>query len=278
MDLSAVRKGMPDIAVGDLLGSSLMNLLILGVADMLHRNPQKMFSRSASQHTLSAAMSINVTAVAILAIFLGPELSDARIGEVGLGPMAVGLCYLLGLRLIYFEQRTISYAAPKNCAQLKRTALTSALSVYLLSALAIFIAAPFVAESAAEIADHSGLGRTFIGSSLVAFSTSLPKVASTLAAVCMGAFDLAIGNIFGSNSFNMILILPLDYLHPGNLLGDVSRNHMLTGIAVILATSVAIMGQLYHEEKRKMLIEPDAAAVIAIVILALYGLYWTSGG
>jgi cation:H+ antiporter len=134
-----------------------------------------------------------------------------------------------------------------------------------------------MAESAGAIAEMTGLGKTFIGSTLVAFCTSLPELVSTIAAVRMGAFDLAVGNIFGSNSFNMILLVPLDWLHPGNLLGSISRSHVLTALGVILATSVAVMGQLYHEEKRKKIIEPDALAIIAVVIGALYVLYWVGG-
>ncbi len=155
---------------------------------------------------------------------------------------------------------------------------SGAISTYFASALAVFVAAPFLAEAAGDIADSTGLGKTFVGTTLVAFCTSLPEVVSTVAAVRMGAFDLAVGNIFGSNSFNMILLIPLDFSHAGNLLGAVSRSHILTGLAVILATSVVVMGQLYQSEKRKKFIEPDAFAVMAIVISALLILYWTSGG
>jgi type VI secretion system protein VasG len=75
----------------------------------------------------------------------------------------------------------------------------------------------------------------------------------------MKAFDLALGNIFGSNSFNMILLVPLDLVHPGALLASVSQTHILTALAAIMATAVAVLGQLYKIEKRIRFIEPDAA-------------------
>jgi cation:H+ antiporter len=149
-----------------------------------------------------------------------------------------------------------------------------ALVIYGLSALVIFLASPFMAGNAGKIADMTGLGRTFIGSTLVAFSTSLPEVVSTVAAVRMGAFDLAVGNIFGSNTFNMFLFVPLDFFHSGSLMGAVSKNHVLTALGVIMTTSVAVMGQLYHEERRKTLIEPDAVAVIGLVLGSFFTLYW----
>lgn len=274
VDVSAIRKGMPDLAVGDLLGSSLMNLLILGVADLIHQNPRKMFSRVGAQHALAAVMSINMTTLAAIAIFLGPQLLSLGVGEIGLGPLMIGAVYILGLRLVYYDQRMSKQGSEETTTTARRRELAQAFSVYLASALVIFIAAPFMAAAAGEIADMTGLGKTFIGSTLVAFCTSLPELVSTIAAVRMGAFDLAVGNIFGSNSFNMILLIPLDWVQPGNLLGSVSRSHVLTALAVILATSVAVMGQLYHEEKRRKLMEPDAAAVIAVVLGALYVLYW----
>ncbi|MBP9707160.1 MAG: sodium:calcium antiporter [Oligoflexales bacterium] len=276
VDVSAIRKGMPDLAVGDLMGSSLMNLLILGIADLVHRSPHKMFSRAGAQHALSAAMSINVTVLAAIAILLGPQLAGIEVGEIGIGVLAIGVAYILGLRLVYYDQQLVVRGEGGATSQgtNKRGALSRAISIYMLSALVIFIAAPFLADAAGEIADLTGLGKTFIGSTLVAFCTSLPEVVSTITAIRMGAFDLAVGNIFGSNSFNMIVLIPLDWFHQGNLLASVSNTHVLTALAIILATSVAVMGQLYHEEKRKKFIEPDALAVIGIVVGALLLLYW----
>lgn len=274
VDVSAIRRGMPDLAVGDLMGSSLANLLILAVADLLHRNPNKMFSHAGAQHALSAAVSINMTVIACIAIFLGPQLGRLGLGEIGLGPVAIGIAYILALRLVYQDQRPIGPPSGLKKNGGRKAALAKALSTYAASALAIFIAAPFLAEAAGRIADISGLSKTFIGTTLVALCTSLPELVSTLTAVRMGAFDLAVGNIFGSNSFNMLLLIPLDLIQEGNLLGAVSRNHVLTGLSVILASSVAVMGQLYQAEKRRKFVEPDAFAVIAIVVASLGALYW----
>lgn len=276
VDISAIRNGMPDIAVGDLLGSSLMNLMILAVADLSHQNPRKMFSPAGAKHALSAAMSINVTTLAAAAMLLGHNLREIGIGEIGIGTLAIGSVYFLGLRLVYLDQQNTLRSKNLQISLGRKQALGKALSVYFACALAVFIAAPFMAESAGSIAEISGLGKTFIGSTLVAFCTSLPELVSTIAAVRMGAFDLAVGNIFGSNSFNMLLLIPLDWIHEGNLLGAVSQGHVLTALGVILATSVAVMGQLFSEEKRKKIVEPDALAIIAVVVTTLYVLYWTS--
>jgi cation:H+ antiporter len=91
----------------------------------------------------------------------------------------------------------------------------------------------------------------------------------------MGAFDLAAGNMFGSNAFNMVLLIPLDVAYrKGSLLAAVSPNHALTCLATIIITCVAVAGQLYQVERRTKLIEPDAVLVIVLICGAISLLYW----
>lgn len=277
VDLSAVRANMPNLAVGDLFGSSLFNLLILAVADLIHKGRGILFSRASAKHALSASMSISVTALAGIGILLASYLEKYSIAEVGVVSLVVVVAYVFGLRMIYFDQNSGSInsevlQAEQNVPQRKK--LLFAVSGYLMAAAVILGAAPFLAESAGEIADKTGLGRTFVGTTLVAFSTSLPEFASTLAAVRMGAYDLALGNIFGSNAFNMILLAPLDMFYKGSLLASVSVTHVFTCFATILITSVAVMGQLYQVEKRKRFLEPDAMLIILLVVGALAVLFF----
>lgn len=74
------------------------------------------------------------------------------------------------------------------------------------------------------------------GTILVALATSLPELVSTLAAFRMGAPDLALGNIFGSNAFNMILFMPLDIMYPKVLFSSVRSIHAVTAMSVVAAT------------------------------------------
>lgn len=274
VDISAIRNNMPDLAVGDLIGSSVFNLLILAIADLLHKGTSPIFSKASSKHALSGAMSMSVTAIAGISIFLEQRLQTFSFGEIGLGTLAIAIVYIFSLRLMYFDQKvTISNFHEDTKLKEKQVTLFNAVTGYLFSALAIFIAAPFLAEAGGNIADLSGLGKTFIGSTLIAFSTSLPELVSTLVAVRKGAFDLALGNIFGSNTFNMLLLTPLDMMYKGSLLAAVNPVHIFTCLATILITSIAVMGQLYQVEKRKKLIEPDALVVILLIILTNLVLY-----
>jgi cation:H+ antiporter len=81
--------------------------------------------------------------------------------------------------------------------------------------------------------------------------------------------DLAIGNIFGSNAFNMLLLAPLDAVQPGSLFAAISPIHALSCFSAILVTTVAVMGQLYQVENRRRFVEPDALLMLALIFGAL---------
>ncbi len=204
--------------------------------------------------------------------------SNMTFYNVSVAALGLGSAYLLGMRLVYMDQRL---GAPLHTADPEMTseaaeprALAKALIGFGLAAAVIVFAAPFLADAAGVIAQLSGLGGTFVGTTLVALSTSLPELVTSLAAIRIGAADLALGNILGSNVFNMALLLPLDLAYPGQLFADVSIAHALTALSVIVVTAVVIMGQLYQAERRVRLVEPDGWLIIVLVLGSLAMVYF----
>ena len=281
VDISAVRAGLPNLAAGDLLGSSLMNLLILAIADLATRSRGGMLSREAAGHALSGALAVTLTALVGLALFVSKRLPDPSFCEVSAPVWAILAGYVLGVRTVFLDQRVSARAAAEAAKELpgasdrpsQRRSLWRALGEFAIATTALFLAGPRMAVAAGEIADATGLGATFIGTTLVAFCTSLPELVSTLAAVRMRAFDLAIGNILGSNAFNMILFVPLDYMHGGPLFAALAESHAISCLAAVVATSIVVMGQLYQVNERWRLIEPDALLVVSIILGSLWLVY-----
>jgi cation:H+ antiporter len=277
IDVSAVRQGNPNLAVGNLFGSCLFNLLILAICDLLHRSRGRMISRASVEHALSATQSIALIALGGLGIILEPKIAPYALGPIGLSSIAIIGAYLLGLRVMFYDQRLDSskiFMTDDNNRKTRRRYLANTVFGYLSAAVLILIAAPFVAESSSAIAEFTGLGNTFIGTSLLAFCTTLPEFVASLSAVRMGAYALAIGNVFGSNAFNMLLIAPLDFVSGSPLLATISPTHLVTCFAIIIITAVAVIGQLYQVEKRKAFLEPDAVLIVFLVIGALLGIYF----
>ncbi len=273
VDVNAALRGLDDLAVGDLMGSSLANLIILAVADLLTKSKGGMLSRAAARHALSGAMAIALTALAGLMLVsrLGVSL-----GGVGLGSTIVFAVYVMGIRIVVYDQRMAAQETAVGPTARARApgALRRAIAQFAAAAVVILIASPFVARSAGQVAELSGLGNTFVGTTLVAASTSLPELVATMASIRMGAFDLAVANIFGSNAFNMAMLLPIDLASDGPLLSRVSTTHVTTALWAVVIMATAIVGQLYHVERRRRLIEPDALLVIALVVVALVMVYY----
>jgi cation:H+ antiporter len=271
VDVSAIRQGNPDLAVGDLLGSSLINMLILALLDLFTRSRGKMLSRQSAAHALSGSVAAALTAVVGIGLLTGERFAAYAILNISPFIIVLVFAYVLGVRLVYLDQRiALRSAAEKGIEELPLPAgmtLGKAGLGFAACALVILVAGPYLASAADDLAVQLKLGKSFVGTTLVAFFTSLPELVSMIAALQIGATDLAIGNVFGSNAFNMILFAPLDLLHTGSLFADVNATqHAITCLAAILAMLVAVMGQLYQVEARTRLIDPDAWLVIAIVV------------
>lgn len=276
VDIHAVKNNLPDIAVGDLLGSCLFNLLILALLDFVY--PSKFrgtsFSPKYLHHSLSAVLVIILASLVGIGIASKLEVS---IFGVSLFAWAVLLVYLYGLRLIFIDGKIKSVEQESNDelnVSNKTALLAWAFFGYIASSLVILFAAPYLVEAADKIAAASGVGHTFIGTTLVALTTSLPELVATLAAFRMGSLDLALGNIFGSNAFNLILFVPLDYLFTGSLFSSVSGIHAVTAFSVVTVTGVAVMGQLYRKKERARFTEPSSETVVVVIFGFLLLLYF----
>ena len=111
VDVAAVRGGMPDLAVGDLLGSSLMNLLILAGVDLAQRSGRRMLSREAASHALSATLSIALTGLVGLALLTAGRLPPLAGLGIGGWSWAILVAWLLGARMLFLDQRISARAA-----------------------------------------------------------------------------------------------------------------------------------------------------------------------
>lgn len=114
-----------------------------------------------------------------------------------------------------------------------------------------------------QIVDLTGLGGLWIGVVLMAGATSLPELFIDVSAALIDTPDLAAGDLFGSNAFNMAVFFFVDVAYrSGPLFNSVSDAHAITALWSILLMSIALMGIIYRVEKRYMLIEPASFVII----------------
>jgi len=279
--VSAALIDSPDLAAGDLFGAGMTNMLTLALIDLFHRQ-KKVWQQATLDHALSAGLAIFLTGLAAFFVLHG---SDVKHGGVGLGSMLLLLFYIFGMRLVFRQenmrrrQREIELVVEGQSEEeakqpSKREGLRRASLGFTVTALALLVAAPFLAGSANAIAEQSGISATFIGTALLGITTSLPELVTAIAAVRLGAFDLAVGNLFGSNAFNMAAFFLVDVAYSGGpLFNSISDAHAMTALWSILLMSTALMGIIYRVEERYMLIEPDSFLIILGYCLGLWLLF-----
>lgn len=265
VDISAVRIPAPDLAVGDIMGSCTMNMLILGAMDLLYH----MRRRTTIMPTLAIGHARIATLGIVLAGIAGASIlarEPFAIGGVGLGVVLIAVVYVLEIRA---GVRYAEAAADDVDSVGPIRSLKAGIICFVLGAAVIGLAGPYLARVASQLATITGLGETFFGSVVLAFVTSLPELAASLAALRIGALDLVIGNLLGSNAFNMAALLLFDLAYRrGPLLAAVESRHALTAFITIVLTGFAMQIMMVRQLRRTWFMEP---AAIVIIMAALFG-------
>ncbi len=279
--VSAALLQVPDFVTGDLLGAGLTNMFTLGLIDQLYRQ-KKVWRHVAVGHSMMAALAI--TLVGLMGFFILLKFPMV-IGTVGVDSCLLLLLYILGMRIVYrqdhvtrLDNQNREVANPyelESTPQSKANgALRNSIIGFSISALGILIAAPLLASSAQQITVQTGISTSFIGTSLLAVTTSLPELVIAVSAVRMGHFDLAVGNLFGSNAFNIGAIFFADLAYtPGPILSSVNSLHAMTAFWSILLMNIGLMGILYQAERRFFMIEPDSLVIMGGYVLGMWLLF-----
>jgi cation:H+ antiporter len=269
-DIAAVRLGAPDLAAGDLFGSSMANMLILAVIDLWPAR-RRVLRNATLDHALSACLAIVLTALAAVLVLARPGASFLSVSP---GSVLLLALYLGGTRAVYRHvRRGQAVQAAETTPVPSGLTMRGALLRFGAAAAVVLAVAPVLAWSARGLASATGLGTTFLGTWLVGLTTSLPELATSLAAVRLGAFDLAVGNLFGSNAFNMALFFVLDLVQPGSIFAGLDPNHALSALFGAILTSLGLAAIVYRAERRYGLLEPDSALMLLAYLLGLWILF-----
>ncbi|PIV83236.1 MAG: sodium:proton exchanger [Nitrospirae bacterium CG_4_9_14_3_um_filter_53_35] len=270
---SVTYAGVPDIAVGDVLGSCVFNMLILAVLDAVYR-PMPISAKAHQGHALAAAFGILLLGAVALSLFFANHAFS--LGWIGVYSLVFIGIYFFAMRMVYFYEKKQIILYINNVAVLQYGNIPTRTAVinYAVNAAIVIVAAMFLPKIGEGIAESTGLGQSFVGNIFIAMSTSLPEVVVSSAAVKMGAVDLAIGNLFGSNIFN-ILILGIDdilYVN-GPLLSFVNQNHTISALSAVMMTAIAVIGLTYRAEKKPMLLAWDSVMIVFVFMVNFVLLY-----
>lgn len=262
--LSAVTvAAQPDIAVGDALGSCVFNLAILAWADMQHRRGS-LYAQLSSAHVLSAGLGILLLGTVALTLLLAQQQALPALGHVGLGSVVLLALYVGAMRLLYVEEqrREPVVSAPSGGATLRRALMGYATASAVIVAMGIWLP-----HLGVEIARVMGWSTSFVGTLFVALATSVPELATTWGAIRIGAVDLAVGNLLGSNLFDVLVLVFDDLAYtPGPLWSHVAPVHTVSAVTACVMSAVVIAGLAGRPARRLWRL----ASGVSLLLLLLY--------
>jgi cation:H+ antiporter len=268
-DISAVRRGAPALALGDLFGSSMANMAILAAVTIAFTT-RRLLQRAALENVLTAMLAVGLTA---LVLMLAASDSLPSIGDVGLGPLLVAAVFLGGTYAIKERQQSVP---PEEEGREVATELSlkAAQVGFVIAGAVIFAAGPQLAASADTLAESTGVGETFFGSFSLALVTSLPELSVSIAALRIGAQNLAIANLLGSNATNMALILPLDIAYGnGSILEHVDAGLFTAAATAILLMSIGTMAIVLRAERNRLPVDFAAVLMLVVYFGGLWAIY-----
>lgn len=281
---TAAIGGSASLVLNNLFGGITLQTALLAVTDALIVRGALTYYPQKATHALEAALLI-----VLLSLLLGICIAGDRpfAFSVGIGTAMLAAAYVFAVWLLrrYDEQGNwvpVELPDEKLLAlehlNLERLANLSMRDLAVRSALAsvvILVCGVVLVQTAEGIAGQSGLGTSFIGVTVLAAATSLPELSTTIAAARLGAYTMAISNIFGSNLIMLVLLFPADILYrDGAILAAAGRPETLALMSGILVTAVYVVGLLVRRKPQIFGMGVDSACVLAIYAGSLVMLYF----
>ncbi len=281
-----------NIAFGNILGSNCFNVVIIVVLNAVMRQGSVLRDAQPTT-TLAASFGIIMTALLVLAVAIAAKFPDPAF----LGPFEWGLAgvivvaYPVQMRMLYrFEHRDREPPPADAPPAARPDGLTAIYARCAVAALTIVLAGYWMTRTGDVLADHplemlggESLGGTFVGAFFLAIATSLPEIVTGVAAVRMGKLDLALGNLFGSNMFNVFVV---PFLKGASWLGgagllmatqglpdaekfDVTRNTLTGGLAILLM-GIAVASVLYRGRRQLYFFGFDSVLLAITYVGGMY--------
>lgn len=275
---TATLQGTPALSVNDVLGSASINLVVLAVADaVIGRDALTSIPGS------PVLMVQGVLGMMLLAIAAAPAVTgDALLVGMGVWSWVMLASYLLALRLMSSSKSGRTWTATakarnrhEHASQEDADQSLRALVLRTLSVAVVILAAGFLlARTGEALAHQTGLGTNFFAAIFLALATSLPEWSTVIAATRLHRYEMAISDVFGTNLFNVMIIVLVDALHPGEpVMQQVGAFASFGATLALLLTSFLLVGMLEGRNRTVLRMGWDSAAVLLGYFGGLFVLY-----
>lgn len=263
--VAASLEGSATLAAGNMFGANMLNMSNLAIL-LAFLGGRQVFQKLAPQQTLVAVSAIALTGIATLFAASKTDVTWLAVSMPGVAIIAIYVVLSGVLRKL-----SMHTAEEQSEGEASAHSLLWAWMVFTACAAAIFVSGPLLAFSAQRIADLTGIGASFVGVLALAMVTTLPELTTTFAALRMGAHDMAVANMYGTNSFNIAALAVADMFFPnGSLFAKTDMGNVSAGLFAILLMSLGMLQILRRRPlKRFSLTEPTPPLFVGLYLLGL---------
>lgn len=257
---------VPNIALGNAFGSNLFNVVIIVVLDVLLLGRGPFLLKVRTYHVLSGSVAIVLTLLAALGIVIGSPVT-----WLGISPFSwlILFGYIAGV-FILFHAEKVQVELEEEASE--PMSLQKALLGFAICAIVVIVSGIFLIRSSKEISLATGLSASFMGAFLVAIVTSLPELATSIGALRIGAYDMIVGNLFGSNMFNILTIFFADSAYrSGSILAGLrggEADQLVVAICGMLLTVIAIIAIGIRSRRKVLGIGVDSVFLLVAYLMA----------
>lgn len=260
-NIAAVRLDPPnpDLALGTVLGANMYNMLKLSLVALIFGG-KRFLEKIAPEQGYLVTLAVLLTGLTLL---FGAVKMDISVWQVGLSSLILVVLFVLGMRVVYITKP--SEKESEEEVHTEDMTLKRAWVMFLAVSLGVVVAGFFLAWSADRIAEVTGVASSTIGILAVSLVTSLPELSMAIAAARIGAADLAVAGLYGSNVFNISILFFADpFYRDGILVAQMEPAHFIVGGMAIGLMLVGLALIIARNQLRATM----AAAVLVMMVLA----------
>ncbi|MCS5421009.1 MULTISPECIES: sodium:calcium antiporter [Psychrilyobacter] len=281
--ISATLMGNPQMAVSNIFGSNLFNIFVVFIVDIFVLRSTSLSSKVSSKNFMAGFWAMILT----LIFLLGFSFPTEGIMNISLFSLMILGIYFIAMKSIYvYEHQQNDEFSEKLEEEIKEfheieeggITLPQAKKGFAINAFFVVVLGTGLSFIGDKIASTPffgiQLGESFVGLILIALATSLPELTVSIEAIKLKSYDMAVGNLFGSNIFNIMIIFITDlFLRDENIYQSLGGFHKLTAIFSMLILLVFMMGIMFKNKKRRY----DTYIIGLIYFVSMYILYIKRG-
>ncbi|MEX2395864.1 MAG: hypothetical protein WD491_02515, partial [Balneolales bacterium] len=251
----AAYNGHPQLAISNAIGGIAAQTVFLSIADITYPKTNLEHAAASFANLMQGVLLMGLLSFVLIGIS-GPDLTIFNVHPFSI---LIIVLYLAGSKLIASAKEKPMWS-PRitretvedipDEAYLEKLSLRKTIVKFLFLALCVAVAGYGVALSGIAISQQTGLSEGFVGTLFTAVSTSLPELVVSIAAVRQGALTLAVGNIIGGNTFDILFVAFADIAYTeGSILHAITDSQTFIVALTLFMTSVLILGLLHRQQQ-----------------------------